>query len=263
MDFHRAVCYYKHKMNPEQHYQNGQPDVPPTNNQPYAPQQAYTPQPVPVRPAEYGPLPNGHTDEPVNGSGNPYEFIFAEQQHHKQTASSGGSMVKRVLVIVGGLVVLAVVAAIVMSLLAPKDTSLDKLTSVLQEQQEIVRIANLSDTSATSIDLKNLAVNVSLSVGTNATSMQNYLSERNIKITETLLAAKQDTKTDTLFTNAKSTNTFDRVAAQTMQSLLVTYRSNLNTTYQDVKGANARKELQSSYQTAEILIAEANKVVGQ
>ena len=159
--------------------------------------------------------------------------------------------------------VLAAITAVVITLLTPKDTSFDKLTSIVQEQQEIVRVADLSDASATTIDLRNLAINVSLSVGSNKASLSTYLSTRKVKITDALLAAKQDVKTDTLFTNAKSTNTFDHTAAQTLQSLLVTYRSNLNTTYQSVKGTNARKELLSSYQTAEVLISEANRVVSE
>jgi hypothetical protein len=259
-------------MNPEQPFQNEQPTVPQTGNQPLPPQQpVYAPQPQAQQTAAPQPnqmsgyittSPPEHPSQPSNGN-NPYEFIFTEKQQPKQSTFGGTSTAKRILVIVGGLVVLAIIAAIAFTLLTPKDNSLEKLTSILQEQQEIVRVAGLSDASATNIDLKNLAVNVSLSVGSNATSMQKYLSDRKIKITDTLLLGKQDTKTDTLFASAKSTNTFDHTAAQTLQSLLVTYRSDLNTTYQDVKGTNARKELQSSYQTAEALIVEANKVVGE
>lgn len=263
------VCYYKHKMNPEQPYENGQPMSPVVNGQVPSPQApTYQPQQPPVAPASqpapnaYNPVvPSSPTAQPHNA--NPYEFIFSEKHQPKQGLFSGASMTKRIMVIVGGLVVLAVLAAILMSLFVPKDTSLEKLTSILQEQEEIVRVADLSSASAANVDVKNLAVNVSLSVGTNSTSLQTYLTTHKVKITKALLATKQDSKTDTLLTNAKSTNTFDHTAAQTLQSLLVTYRSDLNTTYQDVKGTNARKELLNSYKNADLLITEANKVVGQ
>lgn len=254
-------------MNPEQQYQNGQPTVVTNGQSQHHSNSPQQPQPTdtfaPSQAGEYATPFHDHMSEHASANTNPYEFIFAEKHQPKQSGLLGGSASKKIMVIVGGVLILAAIVALVVTLLTPKDTSFEKLTSLLQEQQEIVRVADLADASAKSIDLKNLAVNVSLSVGTNKISMQKYLSDRNIKITDVVLAAKQDTKTDTLFTSATSSNTFDHTAAQTIQSLLVTYRSNLNTAYQGVKGTNARKELISSYQTAEILITEANKVVGQ
>lgn len=232
------------------------PSTPPTYGTPQVPQapvyDTYAPGPT-LSPQVGAPNHNGH---------NPYEFIFNGSQQPKQ-GLLGGSLLKRSLVIVGGLVVLAIIAAIAISLLTPKDNSFAQLTSVLQEQQEIVRVADITDKSASTTDLKNLAVNVSLGVGTNKVSLQKYLTTRKVKINDTILAAKKDSKTDTLFANAKAASAFDKTAAQTIQSLLVTYRANLNSTYQTVKGTKARAELQTSYQTADLLITEANKVVGQ
>lgn len=229
----------------------------------------YTPQPPQPATSQtsydsYGPTPpTPHPAGSSNGGHNPYEFIFSEKHEAKQSLFGGGSMLKRVLFIVGGLVVLGVLATVVVSLLSPKDTSYAQLTTILQQQQEIVRVAELSQKSASTSDLKNLSINVSLSVGADKNSLQTYLTTRKVKITDTILAAKQDSKTDTLLANAKSANTFDATAAQTLQSLLVTYRADLNTTYQSVKGTNARAELKTSYQNADLLIAEANRVVGQ
>lgn len=257
-------------MNPEQPYQGGQPPIQGADGQTTpAPVPQYQPQQATFAPSQQ-PAASGYAAAPTapapaaqpNGT-NPYEFIFSEKHQPKQGVFEGASMTKRIMVIVGGLIVLVVLAAILVSVFVPKDTSLEKLTSIMQEQEEIVRVADLSSASATSVDVKNLAANVSLSVGTNATSLQTYLTAHKVKITKVLLATKQDSKTDTLLTNAKSTNTFDHTAAQTLQSLLVTYRADLNTTYRDVKGTNARKELLNSYKNADILITEANKVVGQ
>jgi lambda repressor-like predicted transcriptional regulator len=249
-------------MNPEQQYQYGQQTGPSGGQPPAVPPQPQAPQLNQSGGYDVVPPPN-HIAGPGNGGHNPYEFIFAEERQPKQGFFSGGSTLKRILVAVGGVVILAIIAAIVVSLITPKDTSYEKLTAILQEQQEIVRVADLTDKSASGTDLRNLAVNTSLSVSTNKTSLQTYLTKRKVKITDVVLAGKQDAKTDTLLANAKSANTFDNTAAQTLQTLLVTYRANLNTTYQDVKGANARTELKKSYQTAELLIAEANKLVGQ
>ena len=163
--------------------------------------------------------------------------------------------------IVGGLVILAIIAASAVSFLTPKENSTKKLTAIVQEQQEIVRVADLADKSAVGVDLKNLAVNVSLSVATDATSLQKYLTTRNVKLSDAVLAGKQDAKTDALFAAAKLTNTFDHTAAYTLQSLPVLSPSSLNTTSQAENGKNARKELKNSYQSADTLIGQANKVL--
>ena len=193
----------------------------------------------------------------------PYTFILDAQAPPKRSAFASMSTLKRVLVI-GGAVALGIVLVLtVLSLFAPKDDAVTLLTTLVQEQQEIVRVADLGSQSANGASVRNLATNVSLSVGSDQTQMMQYLSSIKKPVNKKKLAIKYDAKTDQTLQSARQTNTFDHATVQSLQMLLVEYRANLNSTYQGVKGPKAREQLKNSYQAADLLIAQANKVANQ
>lgn len=245
-------------MNPEQQYQNGQSNGMPAGGQPVAPAQ---PQPAAPQPAQAGGYyPPAATHPVTNGQANPYEFIFADKPVEKKSLLGGTSLVKRILVIVAGLAVLTIAAVIVTSLLSPKDTASSQLFAIAQEQQEIIRIAEVGSTKATGNDARNLALNTQLSLTTSQQATLAYIKQHKGKADEKLLGAKASSDTDKILTVAATNNTFDSTLIQTLHSQLVAYRTNVNTTHQKVSGENARALLAESYKAADLLIAQANKI---
>ncbi len=259
-------------MNPEQQYQNGQPGAAPAGGQPaMPPQPVYStpapPQPTapPAPPADsyYQPAPPvdpAARPIPANGQANPYEFIFAEKSIEKKGPLGGMSLVKRILFIIGGLAVVTILLILATSLFSSKDSINSRLFTVAQEQQEIIRVAGLGSAKATGSDARNLALNTQLSLTTNQKAVFTYITEHKGKVDDKLLGAKADTATDKLLETAATNNTYDATLVQTLHSQLVTYRTNLNTTYQQVSGKNARTLLADSYKAADLLIAQANKI---
>lgn len=253
-------------MNPEQQYQNGQPGTAPVGTQPtYAPagQPQQTPMPEQaVQPEAYGGVPAGPNPAATTPSSpsDRYDFIFAEKPIEKKAAFGGSSLMQRVLLIVGGLVVLTIAAVLVTSLFSSREDINGRLFAVTQEQQEIIRIASAGSTKAISNDTRNFALNTQLSLTTNQQAAFAYMKERNGKIDEKLLGAKANTETDKLLETALTNNTYDAALVQTLHGQLVTYRTNLNATYQEVSGENARALLAESYKAADLLIAQANKI---
>lgn len=253
-------------MNPEKQYQNGQPGVAPAGGQPtYAPASQPQQPPMPeqtTQPGAYGSIPAGPNPTaavPSNPSDR-YDFIFAEKPVEKKAAFGGSSLMQRVLLIVGGLVALTIAAVLVTSLFSSREDINSRLFAVTQEQQEIIRIAAAGSTKAIGNDARNLALNTQLSLTTSQQAAFAYMKERNGKVDEKLLGAKANAETDKLLEAALTNNTYDTTLVQTLHGQLVTYRTNLNTTYQEVSGENARALLAESYKAADLLIAQANKI---
>lgn len=251
MVLHYIFCYYKHKMNPQDPQQSyGQPAyVPPNPNQ--------TPQPNPM--GGYAVVPHP-TPTPGQGNGghNPYEFILSPDASAKKPSLGGGSVLKRVLIIVGLLVILTIIGTVVASFLMPKDNTGPQMIAVAQEQQEVVRVAGEVAQNTTSSELRNLAVTTQMSVDTNRQATVRYMTDRKIKIDDKILALKQNAETDKSFQAARSTNTFDTVAAQALNEQLVAYQANLKKAYAATTGKKARALLQTSYDTASALVTQSS-----
>jgi len=193
---------------------------------------------------------------PGNSGHNPYEFILSPEASHHSKLPRGDTMLKRVVIIVGVLVALTIIGTVVAKLLVPKDTSIQQVTTIAQEQQELVRVATYVAGHASDTELINFAVNTEMGVGTNKLAAVNYLDTRGTKLTDTLLALKQDAATDKLFTSALSSNTFDSTATQTLNTELGAYQTNLKKAYNATTGKNARAVLQDSFDTAYSLAAQ-------
>lgn len=227
-------------------------------------QPPYTPQsPAPVsQPTQFQPTAPAQPSQPAspaNSGNNPYEFILnPDTTHHK--APSNDSLLKRVIVIVGIVVIIAIIGVIVARLVVPKDSSVQQVTAIAQEQQELVRVATYIVSHTKNTDLINFAINTEMSVDTNQQASVEYAANRGVELGEEQLALKKDTKTDTLLSAAISTNTFDSTAAQTLTSQLNTYQINLKKAYNASSGQKARAVLQASYDTAVTLAAQGTEL---
>ncbi len=171
-------------------------------------------------------------------------------------------MMKRILIVVGGLVVLAIIGAVVMSLLTPKSTAPSQLASLVQEQQEIIRVAGSMNSSLSVNDNKDFSLNTSMSISSDQAAFNSRLAAYKSPVPEKQLGLKADPKTDELLANAKASNTYDRTAVQQLQTMLVTYRDNLNVAHQSISNENDRKVIKAAYDNVDLLIKQASQLAG-
>ncbi len=251
-------------MNPQDpQYQQPQQAYPPTPPQPLAHpgMQPYPPQnPVTPSTQAYQQLPvapNQPSVTQATPSANPYDFIVNPDPVKPSAGVGGGSLIKRILVILGLLAVLVIIAAVVVNFIIPKDTSGQSLLTVAQKQQEIARISEQIATQSSSDSLKNLAVNIQLSISSDQQTTVAYVKSKRVQTNDKILALKHDTKVDALLANAKTTNTYDTVAAQTLVAELQAYQTMLKTTFSATSSKKAQAIIQSDYDNAALLSAQA------
>ncbi len=249
VDVFTVFWYYKHKMNP----QNPQ--------QPYSKHSFMRPghnlEPHHIQPDL---SPQATIAGPDNDSSNPYEFILNPEAQTKKSAPGGDSNLKRGLMIISFLVVLTIIGWAVATLLMPKDTSGQQMIAVAQEQQELVRVASAVAKGTNSTEIESFATTVQMTVDTNRQATMQYLAKRDIKTDAKILALKQDSTTDKNLETARATNSFDRIATQTLKEQLAAYQTNLKKAYATTTGKNAQALLQASYDTASALIAQGATV---
>jgi hypothetical protein len=189
---------------------------------------------------------------------NPYDFIVNPQVAPKKSKLAGGSNTMRILLGVSGLAVILMVIAIVFVTIFSKGTPSLSLTAIVQQQQEIIRIATQGEQQAGTDTTKNLAYNIDLSVGTSQSQLKSYLAKHNVKITAKELALKKDPNTDKLLANAKATSTYESALQKVFASQLQTYISDLQKAYDDTSSKTLRTVLADSYKAGKTLLNQAN-----
>ncbi len=163
----------------------------------------------------------------------------------------------KLLALVGGGALVIVILGVVLTSLLAKGGTAPLLTTIVQEQQELVRIAAQAEKQSTSESVRGLAYNVDLSVSTSKSQLTDYLAKRGTKLNEKQLALKHDTATDQLLTNAKATSTYDSALQKVLASQLQTYLADIKKAYTQSSSKTLKTLLNSSFDSGKTLLAQA------
>ncbi len=188
---------------------------------------------------------------------NPYEFIINPATAPKKSVLSGASVAKRILMIVGLVAVVIALVGILLSLFMPKDTASTATVSLAQEQQEILRIADLGARQATDQEVKNLAVNIQFGVGTSHNQLMAYISSKGTPLTVKELGLKQNSSTDKTLEAAKATSTYDSALKKVFVGQLETYATNIQKAYEQTSNKKLKQILDSIFRTTKTLLDQA------
>lgn len=187
---------------------------------------------------------------------NPYGFIMeAPRKPKRSLLPKGSSLMSRVLIAVGGLIVLLIAFSVFTSILSSGSKgNTQALTNLVAEQQEIVRITELSVLGATDPGTVAYAQTAKLTVQSQQVKLIGYLTRNKVKLTPKLLAANKNTKADDALTAAKAANRFDAVAKDMLVTSLTNYASNLKTSYDNSNNNTTKQLLSSSYESVQVLL---------
>lgn len=207
-----------------------------------------------VPPPQTGPN-DGHSGH------NPYDFIVnpnAQTRPGLNFALLNGSLLTRVALLGGALVVIMIVAAVLISSFSPKGPTTGMI-SIAERQQEMIRVSSnaLQNQQIVSADAMNFVANVEASVTSSQMQVTGYLSAHGKKLNNKALSLDQSSATDAQLANAATANNFDSAITQNMIDQLQTYESLLQTTFNQTSSIEAKAVLQSSYNSANLLLKQA------
>ncbi len=196
-----------------------------------------------------------HTTETISPN---YDFITNPALVKKSPLAfpGGGSLVGRIALVLGGIIIVLIIFMVAKSLLV-KPSSTTYFVAVAQDQQALIHV---SSAVATQQGIHTSTLNSAVTVNTTVASAQNtlklYLKNNSTKLSPTVLNLKVSTTTDTLLTSAASAGTYDQTYATTMQTLLNTYKSDLQRAYGQAKGPKGKALLNADYDGATLLLKQ-------
>lgn len=196
------------------------------------------------------------------GEQNPYAFIMNPAPAPKHSFLGGDNKALKLLVIVAGATFVIIVLAVILTSVLSKSSPDATLTTLAQEQTELIRVATQGETQATAESTKGFAYNIDLSIGTNQQQLLAYLSKHGVKIKEKQLTLKQDASTDTLLTNAKATSTYDSALQKVLKAQLEAYIIDIQKAYKEAHSSELKTLLDSSFGAAKTLLIQTESSSG-
>lgn len=174
--------------------------------------------------------------EPITPPGN-FDFLASAGK------PAGPSKKQRIITVVGGaaVLILLVFGGVTYFQNANKPKS-GLLVVVLQDQQEVIRVATIGSKKAKGTE----ALNYSATVLATIQSDQKTLAKLVGKVDNKILNAKQNSDTDKLLTNGEQTNRFDEVMLEKLRSMMTQYRKDIVAAYDGNDGKKTRAALKQA-----------------
>lgn len=175
-----------------------------------------------------------------------YDFLQTPAPQ-KSGFLTGNSKRKRMLIVGIGVLLLVIIASVMISVFQNANKpNTEQLLVVLQDQQEIIRIAEIGSSKAKGSDTLNYSTTVLQTVRSDQKSLQEALG-KNFKVSSKILAAKQSKKTDEQLTAAEQTNRLDETVKEILEKHIKTYRTNLRAAYDGSSSKKTRDVLQAAF----------------
>lgn len=186
-----------------------------------------------------------------------YEFIDETPLPPQQTGLLANTSKRgRILIAAAiALLLLAIFAFVFGFVLKDRDPTTPNLISVVESQNELIRIADLGikDSSKTS-EAQVFAVNTKQTIQTDQKALLAVLASRRAKLPKGLNGA-YNARTDQKLSLAKQANTYDDVYISVLVSELTNYQKKIKTSYEEASSAKAKNTLASCYDHATLLIS--------
>jgi predicted outer membrane protein len=205
--------------------------------------QSPSPAPPPIAPG-----PPGH---------DPYAFITSPGVPKKRGLLPGGnSVTQRIIIVAGGALLLIILASVIFSALGNAGKGdVETLRSAVQQQQELIRVADTGTQKAKGPTAKNYATTIKLTLSSDQAELQKIV-KKSLKIDAKTLNGGKDAETDELLTAAEQTNRFDEEFTTYMQREISEYMALLKKIYDGSDSQTAKTELAKQYDHAQVLLGK-------
>lgn len=204
--------------------------------------------------------PQQQTPPPQNSE---YDFILNAAEPKKQIPLPIGnpnSTFQRALLVGGAAILFIILALIVMSFLKSDGGRRDSLLRVSQLQQEIIRVTEKNSANIASQNVKNVAVNTYVGIGSSQRQLNGTMALEKITFKEKELLIADSSAADTKLEAAKAAGTFDATFLEIMKQYINMYKSALTTSYDKVSRKALKDSINTQYQTADLLAKQLETV---
>ena len=196
--------------------------------------------------------------------GSSYDFFLNPQKPPKRSSFSGilsgpSSTAIKLGMVACAVFLVLIILYFVLSLFSSGNQT--QLLVVAQDQNELIRVANLATTigqSQSQQTTQNLAQSVALSLTTEQQQLLTFMASEGGKPSSKELSATKDTATDAELNNSIESSSFDVTFIGIMQSQLKSYQAALQSAFTSTNNLNEKLLLSNDYKAAGLLLTQIN-----
>lgn len=188
---------------------------------------------------------------------NQFDFLNAQPTSPKKPFLSAQNPKQKILIsalFVLAVLIISVVVLIVFRSLTKKDYSAYK--SLVNQQNEIVRIANLGTSKVRDASVKNYAATISAVTVTEKNDTLTFAKKVGVKFNEKELEAAKDANNDKILSAAETNNQYDQKLVEVLQTLITKYQKDIQSVAAKVT-TKAEKTVVAKLQSNAKIIANA------
>lgn len=193
-------------------------------------------------------------------SPDPYAFITNSPTNRKPSIFNNGSKKVRILIVAGVFLLVLIIGIIFMSILGSGSKAHNaQLLELGQSQAEIIRISAMAQEKSKSLDTKNYALTVKLSVTSSQNDVNKIITSGGVSQKELSkkLTQSKNSQTDQLLNEALKNNRFDETFKQIMNTQLGNYQKQLQTVFNS-STKKQKTTLKLAYDQASVLLGPKN-----
>lgn len=190
---------------------------------------------------------------------NPYEFIMNPVQQKPSKFGKNG-LLKFAIVIGFVLTILIILFVVGRALLGSNTYDKDLFVQAVQQQEEIIRVAEIAKPKTSSGNVRNFTSNMEAVSLSSQKNLRAYLESKGSKINSDNLSLLEKKSTDDTLASAEQTSTLDEAYLEIAESQLNQLLSTLRKAYNASSGKTAREQLNTSFNAIEDLQAELEAI---
>jgi flagellar basal body-associated protein FliL len=192
---------------------------------------------------------------------NPYDFLQAKPTKQKGPGGpnlpTGSSTGQRLLIFLGIIGFVLVIAIVFVSFIrsAGKESTND-LISVVKQQTEIMRVADIGIDKSNDSATRSLALTAKYSLQSDQPDLVNAIKAAGTKVTDKILQSGLNPATDTTLNQAEQNNRFDDAFKQELNKELSNYQLTLKKAYQNAKGKKLKDSLKVDFDHINLIVGQ-------
>lgn len=200
--------------------------------------------------------PNYPSPRPIGPQPDPYAFITNAPTNRKPSIFNNGSKKVRIFIVVGGLLLILILGIMFMTILGSGSKARNaQLIEIGQRQSEIIRLSSMATEKSNSLDTKNYALTIKLSMTSSQNDLNKIITSGGISQKELSkkLTQSKNAETDQILNEALKNNRFDETYKEVINNQLSNYQKQLNSVY---TGSTKKQKasLKLAYDQATILV---------
>lgn len=168
----------------------------------------------------------------------------------------GSGFLPKIILIVGGAIALMAALWAITLIFGGPGANIEKTTSMVQTQEEIIRVAGIAQKSIVGQNLRDASATTKSTLASQQSKWNTALVEEGVELKGDMLKLKENTEIDADLESSRISGTFDETYAEILETMLRSYATEMETFFNQSENTAERERLSADFQQVNLLLEQ-------